>query len=129
MKSIAEVISNGSLQYFVNKITYRSNHRNNFCGLCIRNVNLHLQINPEHESFAGFSGILMLYVMLRYLETGGKKYLYLMAASLVLHFTAKETAFIYSAQALLYLAIYFIARITRAPWEGRIHLGAGHQRH
>ena len=79
----------------------------------------------RNESFAGFSGILMLYVMLRYLETGGKKYLYLLAASLVLHFTAKETAFIYAAQALLYLAIYFIARITREPWEGRTHLYRG----
>jgi predicted membrane-bound mannosyltransferase/DNA-binding beta-propeller fold protein YncE len=73
----------------------------------------------RNESFAGFSGIVMLYVMLRYLETGGKKYLYLLSAALVLHFTAKETAFIYAAQALLFLAIYFIARVTRKPWSGR----------
>ena len=73
----------------------------------------------RNESYAGFSGILMLYVMLRYLETGGKKYLYLLAAALLLHFTAKETSFIYAAQALLYLAIYFIARVTRKPWDGR----------
>jgi predicted membrane-bound mannosyltransferase/DNA-binding beta-propeller fold protein YncE len=79
----------------------------------------------RNESFAGFSGILMLYVMLRYLETGGKKYLYLLALALVLHFTAKETAFIYSAQALLYLAIYFIARLTRNPWEGRTNFYRG----
>jgi uncharacterized protein (TIGR03663 family) len=71
----------------------------------------------RNESYVGFSGIVMLYVMLRYLETGGRKYIYLLSAALVLHFTTKETAFIYAAQALLYLAIYFIARVTRQPWE------------
>lgn len=72
----------------------------------------------RNESYAGLSGIIMLYVMLRYLEAGEKKYLYMLAAALVLHFTAKETAFIYAAQALLYLLIYFIARVTRKPWKG-----------
>jgi predicted membrane-bound mannosyltransferase/DNA-binding beta-propeller fold protein YncE len=72
----------------------------------------------RNESFAGLSGIVMLYVMLRYLEAGEKKYLFMLSAALVLHFTAKETAFIYAAQALLYLLIYFIARITRKPWKG-----------
>ena len=71
----------------------------------------------RNESFAGFSGIAMLYVILRYLETGGKKYIYLLSATLVLHFTAKETSFIYAAQALLFLAFYFIARVTRKSWE------------
>jgi uncharacterized protein (TIGR03663 family) len=70
----------------------------------------------RNESYVGFSGVLMLYVMLRYLETGSKKYIYLLAAALVLHFTTKETAFIYSAQALLYTAVYFIARVTRKSW-------------
>lgn len=74
----------------------------------------------RNETYAGFSGILMLYAILRYLETGGRKYLYLVSATLLLHFTAKETAFIYSAQAMLYLAIYFIARVTRDTWGDRI---------
>ena len=73
----------------------------------------------RNESFVGFSGIVMLYVILRYLETGATKYIYLLAAALVLHFTTKETSFIYAAQALIFLAIYFIARVTRAPWEGQ----------
>jgi len=71
----------------------------------------------RNESFVGFSGILLLYAILRYLESGEKKYLYFVTAATVLHFTAKETAFIYTAQALLFLGIYFIARITRQPWE------------
>jgi predicted membrane-bound mannosyltransferase/DNA-binding beta-propeller fold protein YncE len=72
----------------------------------------------RNESFAGLSGILMLYAMLRFLEAGEKRYLYLVSISLVIHFTAKETAFIYAAQALLFIAIYFVAQVTRRPWAG-----------
>lgn len=72
----------------------------------------------RNESFVGFSGIVMLYAILRHLEVGGKKYLYILAAALMLHFTAKETSFIYTAQALVYLAIYFIAQVSRTPWRG-----------
>ncbi len=59
----------------------------------------------RNEAFAGLAGILMLFAILRYLENGNKRYLYLIALSLVIHFTSKETAFIYAAQALLFLAI------------------------
>ncbi len=71
----------------------------------------------RNESYAGFAGILMLYAILRYMETGGKRYLYMVTLATVLHFCAKETAFIYTAQALLFLGFYFISRITRKPWE------------
>lgn len=71
----------------------------------------------RNEAFVGFSGILMLYAILRHLEVGGKKYLFMLAAALALHFTSKETSFIYTAQALIFLAIYFIVQITRRPWK------------
>lgn len=71
----------------------------------------------RNESFVAFSGIVMLYAMLRHFEEGGKKYLYFFAAALALHFTSKETSFIYTAQALLYLAVYFVVKVTRRPWE------------
>lgn len=74
----------------------------------------------RNESFVGFSGIVMLYAMLRHLEVGGKKYLLILAAALALHFTSKETSFIYVAEALIYLAVYFVARVTRKPWENAI---------
>src|SRR3990172_260031 len=73
----------------------------------------------RNESYAGFAGILRLYAILRYLEIGDKRYLYLVTLATVLHFTAKETAFIYTAQALLFLGFYFIVRIPRQPWEAR----------
>lgn len=71
----------------------------------------------RNESDIGFSGIVMLYAVLRHLEVGGKKYLFLLAAALALHFTSKATSFIYTAQALIYLAVYFTAQITRRPWK------------
>jgi sugar lactone lactonase YvrE len=71
----------------------------------------------RNESFTGVAGITMLYGILRYLEKGEKRYLYFVTLGTLLHFLTKETAFIYAAQALLYLGIYFIARITRRPWE------------
>jgi predicted membrane-bound mannosyltransferase len=71
----------------------------------------------RNEAFVGFSGVLMLYAVLRHLEDGGKKYLLTLAAALALHFTSKETSFIYTAQGLLFLAVYFIAQVSRQPWK------------
>jgi uncharacterized protein (TIGR03663 family) len=71
----------------------------------------------RNESFVGLSGIITLYAILRHLEVGGKKYLLLLSGALALHYLTKETSFIYTAQALLYLAIYFIAQVTRRPWK------------
>jgi sugar lactone lactonase YvrE len=67
--------------------------------------------------YTGFSGLLMLYAILRYMETGSSKYLYLLSGALVIHFADKETSFIYALQAFLFLAIYFVAKITREPWK------------
>jgi len=73
----------------------------------------------RNESFTGLSGVLMLYAILRHLEAGGRKYLFMFTAALFLHFTTKETAFIYAALALLFFAVYFVARVTRGKWAGR----------
>jgi len=73
----------------------------------------------RNESYTGLAGLLLLYSILRYLENGEKRYLYFVTAATILHFATKETAFIYTAQALLFLGIFFIARIIRQPWEDR----------
>jgi len=71
----------------------------------------------RNESFVGFSGIVLLYAILRYLESAEKKYLYLITLATLLHFTAKETAFIYTAQALVFLGLLFLYRVTQSTWE------------
>ncbi len=72
----------------------------------------------REDPYPVFSGVLMLYAILRHLEAGGRKYLYMVALALMIHFTAKETSFIYTAQILIYLAIYFIVQVSRTPWRG-----------
>src|SRR5688572_837012 len=71
----------------------------------------------REDPYAGVSLFIMLYSILRYLETAKTKYIYLLTGSLALHFLTKETSYIYAAQALIYLAVYFIIRITRKHWE------------
>ena len=73
----------------------------------------------RNEAFVGVFFVLTLYAILRYMEIGKKRYLVLLAIATALHFTTKETAFIYTAQALLFLAVYLINRVTRAPWKIR----------
>ena len=71
----------------------------------------------REDVYAGFSGVLMLYSILRYFENGKSKYLYLVTIALIIHFLDKESSFIYAFQAFLFLAIYFIARLTRTSWK------------
>jgi uncharacterized protein (TIGR03663 family) len=71
----------------------------------------------RNEAFVALFGVLTLYSILRYFETGKTRYLILLTIATALHFTSKETAFIYTAQVLLFLAIYLINRITRLPWK------------
>ena len=71
----------------------------------------------REDPYPVFSGVLMLYAILRYFEVGKPKYLIMVAAALAIHFLAKETSFIYTAQALIFLAVYFIVKVSRKRWE------------
>src|SRR5215216_5631814 len=71
----------------------------------------------REDVYTGLSVLLMLYAILRYLESGGRKYLYMLTIALVIHFADKETSFIYALQAFAFLAVYFVVQITRKPWE------------
>jgi uncharacterized protein (TIGR03663 family) len=71
----------------------------------------------REDPYVGVSLFLMLYAILRYFDTGEAKYIYLVSGSLVIHYLTKETAYIYNAQILIFLAVYFIVRIIRRPWQ------------
>ena len=62
----------------------------------------------RNEAFVVVFALLFFYAILRYLESGEVKFLWLMTTASALHFTAKETAFIYTAQALLFLTVVFV---------------------
>lgn len=70
----------------------------------------------RNEAFAAFFGVVTIWAILRYLESGAHRYLYWLTAITALHFTAKETSFIYTAQAMIFLALYLVYRLTRQPW-------------
>ncbi len=71
----------------------------------------------RNEALVALFGTVMLWAMLRYLESGETRFLYWLTAATVLHFTSKETAFIYTAQALLFLGLLFIAKVLQTPWQ------------
>ncbi len=71
----------------------------------------------RNETYVALLGVLLLYALLRYLETGRNCYLLLLTIVTVLHFTVKETAFIYTAQAMLFLAFYLISRVLHSHWK------------
>ncbi len=60
--------------------------------------------------------LVTLWAVLRYLETGATRYLTWLTVAMALHFVSKETAFIYTAQLLLFLAWLLIDRLSRADW-------------
>ena len=71
----------------------------------------------RNESFAALFGVVTLWAILRYLETNSPKFLYWLTAATVLHFTTKETAFIYTAQAMIFLGLIFISDLSKREWE------------
>ena len=70
----------------------------------------------RNEAFVAFFGVVTLWSILRYLETGAAKYMLVLTAVTALHFTTKETAFIYTAQALIFLALFFLLRVLQKEW-------------
>jgi len=70
----------------------------------------------RNEAFAALFGVVVIWAILGYLETRAPRYLYWLTAATVLHFTAKETAFIYTAQAMLFLGFYFVFQVTKKTW-------------
>lgn len=70
----------------------------------------------RNEAFVALFGVVMIYAVLRYLETGRHANLYLFTIVLALHFVTKETSFIYTAQLLIFLAALFMRDVIRKPW-------------
>ncbi|MCK4962516.1 MAG: TIGR03663 family protein, partial [Anaerolineales bacterium] len=65
--------------------------------------------------------LLMVYAVFRYFEDRRDRWLYLLAASLSLHYATKETAFIYIAQLMLFLGGYLAWRLINLNWKQTWH--------
>jgi uncharacterized protein (TIGR03663 family) len=71
----------------------------------------------RNDSFSILFGIISFWALLRYLDTGTNKYLYYLTIVTALHFTTKETSFIYLAQMLIFLGILFIRDLYQRNWK------------
>lgn len=70
----------------------------------------------RNEGFIQLFAVVMIWAILRFLESGRPRYLYWLTLTTVLHFTSKETSFIYTAQAMIFLGAYFFYRISSVRW-------------
>jgi predicted membrane-bound mannosyltransferase/DNA-binding beta-propeller fold protein YncE len=70
----------------------------------------------RNEAICAFLSVVTIYSVLRYLEEGHAKHLFWMVAALALNFTAKETAYIFTAQLLVFLFILAIKDLVRIKW-------------
>jgi predicted membrane-bound mannosyltransferase/DNA-binding beta-propeller fold protein YncE len=71
----------------------------------------------RNEAFIGLFGVLMVWAILRYFQSGETKYLLWVTIANALHFTSKETSFIYAAQAMLFLALVLIYQVSHNSWQ------------
>jgi uncharacterized protein (TIGR03663 family) len=78
----------------------------------------------RNEAFVILFGLISLWAVLRYLDTGRTLYLYYLVAVTALHFITKETSFIYLAQTLLFLGLLFLNQITKNPWKSKYYRAA-----
>jgi uncharacterized protein (TIGR03663 family) len=82
----------------------------------------------RNEAFVVVEGLLLFWAVFRYLESSQSKWLYLLAADMALHFATKETAFIYTAQILIFVGLIAARDLIMGPWKsstGRNTFGAG----
>jgi predicted membrane-bound mannosyltransferase/sugar lactone lactonase YvrE len=71
----------------------------------------------RNEGLIELIAVLMIYATLRYLDRGDKFSLILLTISHALNFAAKETAYIYIAILLLFLAFQFLTEVIREHWQ------------
>jgi predicted membrane-bound mannosyltransferase/sugar lactone lactonase YvrE len=73
----------------------------------------------RNEIFVVVESLLTLWAVFRYLETRETRWLYLLAASLALHATTKETYYIQMAQWLIFLAVWLVIQLLRTQWSSQ----------
>jgi DNA-binding beta-propeller fold protein YncE len=75
--------------------------------------------HARNEAIAIFFTVATVGAVLRYLDTGHNRFMYYSAGFAALHFATKETAFIFTAQLLVFLGLLFIYRISKREWADK----------
>ncbi len=76
----------------------------------------------RNESICAFLGVVTLYLVLRFLEEGKNAHMLGIAIALALNFSAKETAYIFTAQLLIFLFILAVRDLFKLHWNDRSNL-------
>lgn len=71
----------------------------------------------RNEIFVVVETLVTILAVFRYVETKQSRWLYLLAATLSLHATTKETFYIQTAQWMLFLGIWLVIQLWRAHWS------------
>jgi len=71
----------------------------------------------RNEAICAFLSVATIYYLLRYLEEGKPSHLFGVVITLSLNFSAKETAYIFTAQTLIFLLIIAVRDILRMDWS------------
>ena len=71
----------------------------------------------RNEALIMLLAVVMWWALLEYLTTGNQRSLYWLTGAVAFHFIVKETAFIYTAQALVFLALVALDEVARTPWR------------
>ena len=75
----------------------------------------------RNEAFIVVWGMVTIYAILRYLERGETWILFLFTAVNAFHFIDKATSFIFAAQQLIFLLVFFLDRVMRREWSSRLN--------
>ncbi len=79
-------------------------------------LNLFYGRYERNEAFIVVWGLLILYSILRYLEHGETWVLFLFTLANAFHFTDKATSYMFAAEEFIFLAAYFLHRLSRRDW-------------
>jgi predicted membrane-bound mannosyltransferase/DNA-binding beta-propeller fold protein YncE len=72
----------------------------------------------RNEAFIELFAVMMLYAVLRYLDKRDNFSLILLTVTSALHFTTKETAYMYVAELMVFLAVYLFIQLAKSPkWK------------
>lgn len=71
----------------------------------------------RNEAICAFFGVIGLFYLIRYLENGYASHLMIFIISLALNFSSKETAYIFTAQLLIFLTVLSFKDIARIQWK------------
>ncbi len=71
----------------------------------------------RNEIYIAFWAAALLFAVLAYVHSGKARYLFLFTVITAFHFTDKATSYIFAAEIMLFLLMFFIERVLRKTWD------------